>query len=149
MSIFRKLSVSNFEPIKPQGMVINAKTPTPKEVISTFGTPQTSNSDNAAKNEAFLSCVNKLVLNTQNSLNDDYHFNPDQLFKKPEETAEQALRKRSKDHEMEAQTHKQNENRLSFDFCELDADQMLESTPHSYRNEYRCSSKVLKQFVFN
>lgn len=55
MRIFRKLSVSNFEPIKPNGMIIKAKTPTPKEVISTFGTPQTSNSDHVMKNEEFLS----------------------------------------------------------------------------------------------
>jgi len=41
------------------------------------------------------------------------------------------------------------ENRLSFDFCELNADQLLESTPQSYGNEYRSNQKNPKQFVFN
>lgn len=80
-------------------------------------------------------------------MHDDYHINPDQLFKKPDE---HPIKLKGYEQEKEEQNPKQqNENRLSFDFCELDADLMLESTPHSYRNEYRCSSKVPNQYVFN
>jgi hypothetical protein len=39
------------------------------------------------------------------------------------------------------------ENRLSFDFCELSADQLLESTPVSYRNDRANGS--LFQFTSN
>lgn len=42
-----------------------------------------------------------------------------------------------------------NENRLSFDFCELNADQLLESTPHSYKMDYKYKEKSRKQFAFN
>lgn len=41
------------------------------------------------------------------------------------------------------------ENRLSFDFCELSADQLLESTPHSYKNDYRINKKNPRRYAFN
>ena len=41
------------------------------------------------------------------------------------------------------------ENRLSFDFCELSADQLLESTPHSYKDDYKVKKKQPKHFAFN
>lgn len=41
------------------------------------------------------------------------------------------------------------ENRLSFDFCELNADQLLESTPHSYRMDYKYKKKDGRQSAFN
>jgi hypothetical protein len=38
-------------------------------------------------------------------------------------------------HAKEEQSATKNENRLSFDFCELSADHLLESTPVSYKND--------------
>ena len=38
-------------------------------------------------------------------------------------------------HVKEEQPATKNENRLSFDFCELSADHLLESTPVSYKND--------------
>lgn len=60
-SPFRKLSISNFEPIQPKGMGSKARKTGPKEMIPTFGTPQPVRTDNSLKNDAFISCFNKLV----------------------------------------------------------------------------------------
>lgn len=60
-SPFRKLSISNFEPIQPKGMSGKTRKTLPKELIPTFGTPQPVRTDNSLKNDAFISCFNKLV----------------------------------------------------------------------------------------
>lgn len=60
-SPFRKLSISNFEPIQPKGMSGKSKKPSLKELNPAFGTPQPVRTDNTLKNDAFLTCFNKLV----------------------------------------------------------------------------------------
>jgi len=85
-----------------------------------------------------------------NSYNDDYHITPDQLFKKPK------LAENQPSATMKALCEKKDqggpvkaENRLSFDFCELNADQLLESTPHSYKVDYKTHKKERRHFAFN
>lgn len=73
-----------------------------------------------------------------NSYNDDYHITPDQLFKKPKLSDNQpngALKPLIEKKEQGGQV--KSENRLSFDFCELNAEHLLESTPYSYKMEYK------------
>jgi SHAQKYF class myb-like DNA-binding protein len=88
-SPFRKLSISNFEPIQPKGVAPKLKKPGLKDLVPTFGTPQPVRTDNTFKNEAFLTCFNKLVFNNNNSYHDDYHITPDQLFRRPMVTENQ------------------------------------------------------------
>jgi len=48
--------MTNFDPIHPK-----TKTPVIKEPLITFGTPQPVRTENMLRNEAFISCFNKLV----------------------------------------------------------------------------------------
>lgn len=73
-----------------------------------------------------------------NSYNDDYHITPDQLFKKPKLADSQPNITQKPPGENKEQGGQTNtENRLSFDFYELNAEQLLESTPYSYKMEYK------------
>lgn len=58
---FRKLSISNFEPIQPNGNVAKTKKAGSKDIIPNFSTPQPVRTDNMLRNEAFMTCFNKLV----------------------------------------------------------------------------------------
>lgn len=77
------------------------------------------------------------MFSNSNACLDDYHITPEQLFRRPKEVDPlHSL------HEAQAGDERKDyappvkpENRLSFDFCELSADQLLESTPASYRND--------------
>lgn len=66
---------------------------------------------------------------------EDYHFSLEQLFNKPKAAmADQFLcdEPKQEDYEEDERTPHRIGNRLSFDFCELRADQLLESTPLSF-----------------
>lgn len=77
------------------------------------------------------SCINNI------GWTDDYHITPDQLFKKPKdvENSHYFNDPQSGNEYKEQVVNQTPENRLSFDFCELSADQLLESTPFSYKND--------------
>lgn len=60
-SPFRKLSISNFEPILPKGMTSKPKKMNSNNFHTAFGTPQPVRTDNTLRNEAFLTCFNNLV----------------------------------------------------------------------------------------
>lgn len=114
----RKLSFSNFEPIQPKDLDPGAaKDPTPVERAAP----------------------------THSLQPDDYHFNISQLF---------GPAKPSGGHGDDARTGAsvkckpatKMESRMSFDFYELNADQLLESTPHSYRHEFKSKQREPNEF---
>ena len=72
----------------------------------------------------------------------------EQLFRRPKSIDNHYMNDPQSGNEYKEQivNHKP-ENRLSFDFCELSADQLLESTPVSYRNDRANGS--LFQFTSN
>lgn len=114
---FRKLSFSNFEPIQPVDIEVNNPN---KNAENTFGTAQPANNHV-----------------------DDYHINIAQLFGQPK-----ASGSHGNDHDPQSgnaskkcQSQLRVENRWSFDFYELNADQLLESTPISYRAYFKTNQK--------
>lgn len=76
------------------------------------------------------------LFSNSNAWLDDYHITPEQLFRRPKEIepTQSFYEAQGGDERKEAPPPKP-ESRLSFDFCELTADQLLESTPASYRND--------------
>lgn len=68
---------------------------------------------------------------------DDYDINPEMLFRRPHrvDTGNCLREAQSGNQCKDEPVSNKPENRLSFDFCELSADQLLESTPVSYRND--------------
>lgn len=132
---FRKLSISDFEPIQPK----NGKLPkkqNSKDQISIYGTPQPRRGESMLKCGVFTSF--KELEFKDNACMDDYHITPDQLFRKPKDV--EVNTGSSHQAHLQARARPIKGERLSFDFCELNADQLLESTPQSYRVEYVTNS---------
>lgn len=113
---FRKLSFSNFEPIQPAYI----EPSNPINVDNTFGTaPQ----------------VNNHI--------DDYHINIAQLFGQSKAAGSHVEENdpQSGNAPKKCQPSLRVENRWSFDFYELNAEQLMESTPVSYRAYYKMNQK--------
>jgi len=77
------------------------------------------------------------LCSNNNQFLDDYHITPDQLFRRPRAVESTIWMNMPQSGSQMKEEHcgNKNEGRLSFDFCELSADQLLESTPASYRND--------------
>lgn len=121
----RKLSLSDFEPIQPSPM-IKAKSTFNKEALPFYGTPQPNNP----------------------GYFEDYHITPDQLFRKPRQIDhyQDGQEAQAGDERRQEKPHNgRSEARLSFDFYELSADQLLESTPISFYAQNRGTFRHGKQ----
>lgn len=102
----RKLSISNFEPIQPMNLS-KPKSTFEKEAIQIYGTPQPNRSESMA--------FNQLVFKN-NSYFDDYHINPENLFRKPKNIPDFQLNEPQSGDQCEENPRGKIENRLSFDF---------------------------------
>jgi hypothetical protein len=113
---FRKLSFSNFEPIQPAEIEPSSQ----------------KNAENTFEN---VQQVNNHV--------DDYQINIAQLFGQSKAAGTQVEEHdpQSGNAPKKCQPSLRVENRWSFDFYELNADQLLESTPISYRAYFKTNQK--------